>query len=214
MGSLLKKVTAVNCTMCLGMIIIAIQLSRFQTFLISWIWRRFVNIFSRGSQNGCRDRSQAEIKKCPPQGTGPDTDLWFIHCQNKHSNVVGVIMLGTGVTCICWVSRSARFPKCLHRRDMQRPEDRKKGYASRGLSGNPSTSGHFLGRWVLSLGMREPGKDSLQSPVPWGSLCTGLYLNQWLHWGWFCPPLSKGIRQCLEPFLIVTIEAEERFYWL
>ena len=59
-------------------------------------------------------------------------------------------------------------PKRLDGQDTQRPpENRRKGYPTRGADGNLHTLRNFpwLGSVIPSLGMREPGKDSVVSPV-------------------------------------------------
>lgn len=70
--------------------------------------------------------------------------------------------------------------------------------------GSPTPAGTFLGRRLSSLGRREPGKDSVVSPALWGSLCTGLHLNQWLFT--FAHHLQGSICQCQESFLIGSLD--------
>lgn len=99
-------------------------------------------------------------------------------------NTAMVILHGTGVTCICWACRNAEFPKFLHRQDTQRPHENRRKFQWE------FPHQQAFPRQVNSLTGDERTRERffhVTCPMKQSGLYTGLYLNQWLHWGNFAP---------------------------
>lgn len=82
-------------------------------------------------------------------------------------------------------------PKRLDGQDTQRPsENRRKGYPTRGADGNHHTLRHFPWQCNSLTGNARAREGFCGVTCLWGSLCIRLYLNQWLSWGQWCPPIK------------------------